>query len=162
MVTDKKISQAYQKVLVGAIIIFYNKLLRKNYKLNYLYPDRRERKLPIILDKSEIHLIINSIESIKHKAIISLIYNAGLRLSEAVNIKMNDIDSNRMLIKVNKAKGNKDRYVMLSEKLLELLRLYYKEYKPKEYVFEGQKGEHYSERSIQAIFKKALKKTEIK
>ncbi len=162
MVTGKNISQAYQKVLVGAIKLFYNELLRKNYQLNYLYPDRAEKKLPVVLDKSEVQLIVASIQNLKHKTIISLIYSAGLRLGEAVEIKVKDIDSKRMLIRIVQGKGKKDRYVMLSERLLLLLREYYKEYKPKEYLLEGQKGDKYSTRSIQAIFKDALKKANIK
>ncbi len=161
MVIDKKISQSYQKVLVSAIKLFYNELLRKNYKLNYLFPDRTEKKLPVILDKSEVKWILDSIHNLKHKAIISLIYGAGLRISEAVEMKINDIDSKRMLIRIRQSKGKKDRYVMLPENLLLLLRQYYKEYKPKEYLFEGQKGNKYSSRSIQAMFRQALKHSNI-
>jgi len=162
MVVDDNISQSYQKVLVGAIKLFYNELLRKNFKLNYLYPDRPEKKLPVVLDKSEIKILLNSIQNLKHKAILSLIYSAGLRLSEVIEIKLTDIDSKRMLIKIVQGKGEKDRYVMLSDKLLVLLREYYREYKPKEYLFEGQKGGKYSSRSVQAIFKEALRKSNIK
>ncbi len=161
MVTEKKISQAYQKVLVGAIKLFFNELLRKSYKLNYLYPDRTENKLPNVLDKSEVQLLINSIQNLKHRTIIALIYSAGLRLNEVIDLKVNDIDSKRMLIKIVQSKGKKDRYVMLSERILSLLREYYKDYKPKEYLFEGQKGDKYSARSIQSIFKQALRKAKI-
>lgn len=161
MVVDKNISQAYQKVLVAAIKMFYNEMLRKNYNLNYLFPDRTEKKLPVILDVSEIKAMLDSIQNLKHKAILSLIYSAGLRISEAIEMKVSDIDSKRMLIRVRQAKGKKDRYVMLSEKLLFLLREYYKEYKPKEYLFEGQKGSKYSSRSIQSIFRQALKKANV-
>ncbi|GAB4453292.1 MAG: site-specific integrase [Bacteroidia bacterium] len=155
MVTNKGISQAYQKVMVGAIKLFFNELLGKNYKLDYLYPDRYEKKLPDVLDKSEVRQIIDTIQNLKHKSIIALIYSAGLRLNEALELKLNDIDSKRMLIKIKQSKGKRDRYVPLSEKILILLREYYKEYKPKEYLFEGQKGGKYSARSVQAIFRKA-------
>jgi integrase/recombinase XerD len=161
MVLDNCISQSYQKTLVGAIKLFFNELLRKNFKLNYLYPDRVEKRLPTVLDKSEVELLLSSIENLKHKAIISLVYSAGLRLNEVVELKLKDIDSKRMLIKIIQGKGKNDRYVMLSEKILFLLRDYYKEYKPKEYIFEGQKADKYSPRSVQAIFKFALKKANI-
>jgi len=105
--------------------------------------------------------LLSSIQNLKHKAILSLIYVAGLRVSKAIEMKVSDIDSKRMLLRIRQAKGKKDRYVMLSEKLLFLLREYYKEYKPKEYLFEGQKGNKYSSRSIQSIFKQALRKTNI-
>ncbi|MGB9701451.1 MAG: site-specific tyrosine recombinase/integron integrase, partial [Candidatus Kapaibacteriota bacterium] len=161
MVTGKNISQAYQKVLVGAIKLFFNELLRKNYKFNYLYSDRTEKKLPNVLDKSEVQLLINSIQNLKHKSITSLIYSAGLRLNEVIELKVGDIDSKRMLIKIVQSKGKKDRYVMLSDRILSLLREYYTDYQPKLYLFEGQKGDKYSARSIQAIFKRALHKAKI-
>jgi site-specific recombinase XerD len=85
-----------------------------------------------------------------------------LRLSEVIEMKIHDIDSKRMLISIVQGKGKKDRYVMLSEKLLPLLRNYYKQYRPKEYLFEGQTGGKYSARSVQAIFKQALRKSNIK
>lgn len=161
MVLDYNISQSYQKLLVGAIKLFYNELLRKNYKLNYLYPDRTEKKLPIVLDKTEVQLLLNSVQNLKHKTVLSMIYSAGLRLGEVIEMKLNDIDSKRMLIRIVRGKGKKDRYVMLSEKLLILLREYYKEYKPKVYLFEGQKGDKYSARSVQAIFKDAIRRAKI-
>lgn len=102
-----------------------------------------------------------SFQNLKHKTIITAIYSAGLRISEAVNLKVNDIDSGRMVIRISGAKGYKDREVMLSEKLLVLLRAYYKKYKPTDWLFEGQKGGKYSTTSIQKVFKRALLKAKI-
>jgi integrase/recombinase XerD len=123
---------------------------------------KRPNSLPNILTVDEIRKIINSITNLKHCAIISTIYSCGLRISEAVNLKINDIDSSAMTVKIVNAKGRNDRIIMLSEKLLSLLREYFKEYKPKIYLFEGQKGEQYSTRSIQQIFNNAVKKVGIK
>lgn len=123
---------------------------------------KRPNSLPNILTVDEIRKIINSITNLKHRAIISTIYSCGLRISEAVNLKINDIDSSAMTVKIVNAKGRNDRIVMLSEKLLSLLREYFKEYKPKIYLFEGQKGEQYSTRSIQQLFNNAVKKVGIK
>lgn len=156
-VTHKNISRAYQKQMVGALNLFYNDLLRKNYDLFYLYPDRREYKIPEILSKDEVKLLIDSIINIKHKAIISSLYSAGLRLEEVLNLKLEDIDSQNMLIKIHSGKGNKDRNVVLSKKLLSILRDYYKLYKPKDFLFEGQSGGKYSSASVQSIMKQALK-----
>lgn len=161
-VINDNISVSYQKSLVGAIKFFYNQQLRKNYQLDYLYPDRREYKLPQVLSKTEIQSIITSITNIKHKTIISTIYACGLRLGEAINLKVKDIDSRRNLIRIEQAKGNKDRFVPLPENLLKLLREYYKTYKPKYFLFEGQYGEKYSARSVQSILKNALKKVGIR
>jgi site-specific recombinase XerD len=91
-----------------------------------------------------------------------LIYSAGLRLGELLNLKLGDIDSEQMRIHIIAGKGKKERYVMLSPKTLNLLREYYKEYKPKEYIFEGQNGGKYSPKSVQTLFKASLKKAGIK
>jgi site-specific recombinase XerD len=160
-VTVENCSVSYQKSLVGAIKFFFNQQLRKNYQLDYMYPDRREYKLPEVLSKSEMQSIISSISNLKHKSIISTIYACGLRLSEALNLRVKDIDSKRNLLRIEQSKGNKDRYVPLSENLLQLLREYYKSYKPKHFLFEGQNGERYSARSVQSILKNALKKAKI-
>ncbi len=90
------------------------------------------------------------------------IYSGGLRISELINLKIKDIDSNRMQIRISQSKGKKDRYTLLSKKTLITLRHYFKEYKPKEWLFEGEGGGQYAERSIQNIFKKAVLKANIK
>ena len=91
-----------------------------------------------------------------------VIYSAGLRISECINLKIKDIDSNRMQIRVEQSKGKKDRYTLLSTKTLLILRDYFKTYRPKEFLFEGQDGGYYSTRSIQNIFRDAVEKTKIK
>jgi len=98
---------------------------------------------------------------LKHKAILSTIYSAGLRLSEAVNLKIADIDSKRKLIYVRNGKGNKDRTSILSKELILILREYYKECKPKVWLFEGLGGVQYSKRSVQEIFYKALSRSNV-
>lgn len=109
------------------------------------------------MSTDEVRQIINSIENIKHKTIISLLYSTGMRLNEAANFKMEDIDSKTMRIKVVDGKGKKDRYVPLSIQLLQELRLYYIQYKPKVYLFNSSKGGiKYSPRSIQHILQQAL------
>jgi integrase/recombinase XerD len=160
-VLEKKISISYQKQLVAAIKFWYIEVVRKNLKLDYLYPDRPEFKIPIVFSQNEIKTILNACENLKHKAILATIYSGGLRLSELTNLQIKDIDSSSMTVKISQGKGNRDRVVVLSEKLLEILRHYFLEYKPKLYLFEGQSGGKYSERSVQQILKKSLKKTNI-
>lgn len=123
---------------------------------------KKPNSLPNVLTTEEIKRIINTIINIKHRAIISTTYSCGLRISEVVNLKLKDIDSSAMTVKIVSAKGKNDRLVMLSEKLLFVLREYYAKCKPKEYLFEGQNGEKYSPRSIQQIFNNAVKKVGIK
>jgi site-specific recombinase XerD len=123
---------------------------------------KKEFKLPSIFAEEEIRRILFAVENIKHRAILCLAYAAGLRVSELVNMKLKDVDSRRMVITVRQSKGRKDRQVMLSEKLLYLLREYFKKYRPKEWLFEGNKGEQYSTRSIQEVLQHAKQKAGIK
>ena len=110
-----------------------------------------------MLATEDVAAIINALTNIKHKCMISLIYAAGLRRSEILNLKIIDIDSKRMQITIKNAKGRKDRILPLSETALQLLRLYYKEFKPKIYLFEGWNNNAYSERSLALVLKKACK-----
>ncbi|WP_375562683.1 site-specific tyrosine recombinase/integron integrase [Bernardetia sp. OM2101] len=160
-IREEKISFSTQKQIVGAIKLFYKEMYKKDLKIDYLYPDRQEHKLPNVLSKEDVVRLINSPKNLKHKTILTGIYSAGLRISEITKVKINDIDSKRMIIRVKGGKGYKDREVMLSEQFLVLLREYYKAYKPKEWLFEGQNGGQYSTTSIQKIFKKALKNANI-
>lgn len=124
---------------------------------------KREQKLPSVLNANEVFKIIESIDNIKHRAIIMLIYSAGLRVSEAANLRIGDIDSKRNLIHIKGAKGKKDRYTLLSSAMLELLRQYFKIYKPECWLFEGQNGDgHITVRSIQKVFEKAAFKAGVK
>lgn len=124
---------------------------------------KREKKLPSVLNASEVFKIIESIDNLKHKAIIMLIYSAGLRVSEVANLMIADIDSKRNLIHIKGAKGKKDRYTILANATLELLRQYVKVYKPEKWLFEGQNGEHHiSVRSIQKVFEKAAFKAGVR
>ncbi|NJX16749.1 tyrosine-type recombinase/integrase [Tamlana crocina] len=123
---------------------------------------QKEKKLPTVLSLDEVKQLIDAVSNLKHKAFLALIYSAGLRVGEAINLRPNDIDSKRMLIHIKSAKGKKDRYTILSATLLELLRMYYKAYRPKNFLFEGQSGGAYSHASAQRILKKARYKTGLK
>lgn len=160
-VTERKISVSYQKQLVAAVKFWYNGVLGKNLQLDYLYPDRPEFKIPKVFSQQDIKAMLNVCENIKHKAILATIYSCGLRLSELTNLMIKDIDSTQMTVTIRQGKGNRDRVVVFSEKLLLLLRDYFVEYKPKEYLFEGQSGGKYSERSVQQVLKQTLAKAKI-
>jgi integrase/recombinase XerD len=155
-------SYSYIKNAAMALKLYSELVLGKILKNDYLKGIKRKSTLPNVLSIEEVKNVIESVENIKHKAILSLIYSCGLRISECINLKISDIDSSRMLIKIAQSKGKKDRYVQLSPKLLELLRIYYKSYKPNEHLFQGQFKDEYSARSIQNILKRALYKCNIK
>ncbi|RLD52816.1 MAG: integrase [Bacteroidetes bacterium] len=156
-VIKNNLSISYQNQLINALKTFYQKIYNKNLNINLLERPVKQKQLPDVLSQQEVKQIITSIKNIKHKTIISLIYSAGLRRSELINFKIKDIDSERKTIKISQSKGNKDRYVGLSEKILLMLRQYYKEYRPEKWLFEGAGGKQYSPSSIRSIFERAKK-----
>jgi len=162
LLRKKKISFSYQKQVISAIKFYFEKVLRRETKKYYFdIPRNKERKLPIVLSKSEVKQIIESTNNIKHITILSTIYSAGLRLSEVVNLKIADIDSERKLIYVRGGKGKKDRTTILSEELLNLLKKYFKKYQPKVWLFESVSQKQYSKKSVQKIFYRNLENTKI-
>ncbi len=154
--SDKGISAVYQNQIINAIKFYYEKVLGRKKEFYNLPRAKRPFKLPTVFSEEEIVRLLAQVSNFKHKCILYLIYSAGLRISEAVKMKISDIDSERNIIFVRGAKGKKDRTTLLSRKLLEMLRQYYKIYKPKEYLFEGETGGQYSVTSIQKVFNRAL------
>ncbi|MFV0219730.1 site-specific integrase [Empedobacter falsenii] len=157
-VTQENISVSYQRSLVGSIKKVFELVENQKIELNYLYPKRKVNKLPTFFSQEEVRNLLNATENLKHKAILTIIYSCGLRLSELINLKIADIKSESDLLLIRQSKGNKDRIVALPDKLLLLLREYYKVYQPKDFLFEGAKGNQYSERSVQLILKNAMSK----
>jgi len=158
----KNYSFSAMKQAIASIRYLYLKVLLKPPPQSLSIELRKPNQLPIVLSKKNVVKLINATSNLKHKTILLLIYSAGLRLGELLNLKLGDIDSETMKIHIRQSKGKKDRYIMLSENALKLLREYYKLYKPKDYIIEGQKGGKYSPKSVQNIFKAALKKAGIK
>jgi len=162
LVIERKVSPSYQNQSINAIKFYYERVLGGQRKFYFLDRPLKEFKLPNVLNVDEITNSIKLVKNIKHKAIIMITYAGGLRLSEVINLKIKDIDSKRMQIFVRQAKGRKDRYTLLSKKVVPVLREYFKEYKPKEWLFEGVKGQRYSESSVYTIVKEAFERAGIK
>lgn len=162
LVLDRKVSSSYQNQAINAIKFYYEKVLRGDRKIYLIDRPIKEKTLPNVLSEQEVSKIFKVVDNIKHKAILMLAYSAGLRLGELINVKVKDIDSERMQIRIEQGKGKKDRYSLLSPKFLEILRNYYSKYKPKEWLFESTTGGQYSARSIQLIMQDAVKKAGIK
>ncbi|MCK9400098.1 MAG: tyrosine-type recombinase/integrase [Bacteroidales bacterium] len=162
LIEHRDISISYQNQSINAIKFYYEQVLGRLVKSYHIQRPRRERKLPNVLSEEEVQMILNNTDNLKHKAILSLIYSAGLRRSELINLQPTDIDSKRMYVIIRGGKGNKDRYSILSEKVLILLRKYFRKYKPFNWLFEGQFGGQYSASSIQNILKNAVAKARIK
>jgi site-specific recombinase XerD len=161
-IEEHHISPSYQRNIIAALIKYHDLVLGETLSAKYLYPKRKQSKIPDVLSQQEVKKLFSVLSNQKHKAILQTIYSGGLRMSEVLSLKLYDIDSDRMIIKIRQSKGAKDREVMLAERLLILLRAYVADYEPKEFLFEGQKGGMYSSRSVQQIMKKALKKAGIK
>ncbi len=157
LVEKKNVSPAIQKQAINAIKFYYEKVLRRSVK-QYLYKrPKGSKKLPTVLSEKEVVKILLALKNLKHRTILTVIYSAGLRLSEVINLKMDDLDFDRKLIRVKMAKGRKDRYTILSPRLEVLLEEYIKFYNPVKYLFEGQKGDKYSAKSVQNIMQNAVK-----
>ncbi|MEM6517176.1 MAG: tyrosine-type recombinase/integrase [Bacteroidota bacterium] len=157
----KGYSVSSHKQVLGALGLFYTDFMRIRVDFRNIYPARREKRLPQILALEEVELLISGTKNLKHRTILMTIYDLGLRRSELLNLKISDIDGNRMLVHIKQAKGKKDRVVPLSLKLLEQLREYYKSYRPKIYLFNGRKGEPYSTSSLRSIFTSACQRAKI-
>lgn len=144
---------------LNALKFYFEQVLGRE-KFFWEIPRPKKRLiLPKVISEEKIIAGLMEVKNIKHKALLLLTYSAGLRVSEVVQLTITDINSDRMQITINEAKGKKDRVATLSEAILPLLREYYKQYKPKHWLFEGQyAGEHYSTRAAQLIFKDAYKK----
>ena len=156
-----KVSSSYQRLIVASLDKFYQLVLNRNLQVRHLYPSRKEDRLPKYVTVAEVKRMLASVTNLKHVCIIKLLYGCGLRLSELLHLKISDINSERMLVHIKNSKGNKDRAVMLSPVLLEDLRNYFKAYHPKVYLFEGQSGGMYSEKSVQTVVKVAATKAGI-
>jgi site-specific recombinase XerD len=124
---------------------------------------KKEHKLPNVLAKEDVSKILNAVKNEKHKAILYLVYSAGLRVGEVVRLQIDDIDSKRMLIKIRQGKGRKDRYTLLSETALKQLKKYYMLYKPEKWLFPGGKdGSYITERSVEKIFENACNNAKVR
>lgn len=150
-------SASYQNQVVNAIKLFFRVVKNTKMQIEAIERPRREHRLPNVLSKEEVKLILQSLENKKHVAMLSLIYACGLRRSELLNLSLKDIHSDRNLLIINQSKGKKDRVVPISDKLILLLREYYLQYKPKKWLFEGQLPfSQYSERSLELVLKKSV------
>jgi integrase/recombinase XerD len=132
-------SQAYQNQVVNAVKLFYRKIQHRKLDPDVIERPRTEKKLPNVLSKEEVKMILDALDNVKHKTMLILIYACGLRRSELLNLKLLDIHSTRNQLVVRMSKGKKDRIIPISNVLITLLRSYYAQYKPEIYLFEGQK-----------------------
>jgi integrase/recombinase XerD len=157
LATEKKLAPSSILIAVTALRFLYKVSLKREWFFDEIIPaPKKPQKLPVVLSPEEVLHFLECVGSMKHRAILTTCYAAGLRISEAVHLKPNDIDSQRMVIRVEQGKGQKDRYVMLSPKLLETLRTYYRAARPKEWLFGGNiPGQPIDRSAVEQVCQKA-------
>lgn len=160
-VKNEKIKENHLNSRINAIKFYFEKVLHQEKMFFDIPRPKKPKLLPKMLTKSEIKKIFNATKNPKHLIMLQLCYGMGLRVSEIVNLKIEHINTEDMLVLISGAKGKKDRYTNLPESIVPLLKNYYKVYQPKDYLFEGQYGGAYTVRSVQAVFKQAMKKANI-
>ncbi|HOU96659.1 MAG TPA: tyrosine-type recombinase/integrase [Bacteroidales bacterium] len=154
---------SYQNQMVSALKKFFSKVCKTNIDPVVIGRPRRQHRLPNVLSKQEVKKILDSVNNEKHRVMLSLIYGCGLRRSEVLNLVPADIDKDRKLIRIGQSKGFKDRFVPLSEKLVDMINQYILHYRPEKYLFEGQyPGSRYSETSLEKVFRTAFERAGIK
>lgn len=162
LIDDCNHSHSYVNQAISAINFYYRNVYRNEEAIQFVSRPKKVKKLPSVLNQSEVMKILNSVTNEKHKAILYLVYSSGLRVGEVVRLKVKDIDSERMLIHVRQAKGKKDRYTVLSNVALTHLRVYVRKYNPTFWLFPSWNNQsHLNERSVQKIFERAKDKAGI-
>ncbi len=156
-----KLSENQVHNRINAIKFYFEKVLKQPTIVFDIPRPKKPFLLPKVIHIEDVAKMIKQTENIKHKTMLMLVYGMGLRVSEIVKLEITDIDSKNMQVHIRGAKGKKDRYANLPEAVLPFLRNYYKAYKPKKYLFEGQYGEQYSSRSAQQVFKQSLERANI-
>ncbi len=157
-IVDKKYSLSYQNQVISALKLFFAKINMRSIQIDEVERPRREKRLPVVLNKVEVAGLFEVVRNMKHKTMLSLVYACGLRRGELLNLVPEDIDSVAGRLLIRSGKGKKDRIVPISKKMIDILREYYKAYRPKIWLFEGHNsGSKYSEASIHKVFQNAKK-----
>ena len=163
MTEERKVSATYRDQAVSALKFFYGKILKKRIIIDELPRPKKEFKLPAVLSKEEVSRLFAAVRNRKHLAILMLMYSSGMRVSEVVRLRPDDIDTDRHLIRVRGGKGRKDRYTVLSDVVLDTIRDYYMRWRPENFLFPGnRRGSHLSARSVQNVVSGARKRAGIK
>lgn len=162
MLEERGLSSGTYKYYAAGIKFLYRTTLNRGEVVEKIKYPKAKIKLPVVLDLSEVRTMLSVMENLKHRAVLTITYSAGLRVSETAHLKVTDIDSKRMMVRVRQGKGGKDRYTILSKTTLECLREYWRAYRPKDWLFEGQKEDsHICYTSIRNIFVEAKERAGI-
>ncbi|WP_439879777.1 tyrosine-type recombinase/integrase [Pontibacter sp. MBLB2868] len=163
MVQGGTYSCSFVNQSINAVKFYYQRVLgRHEVQLRDVERPEKPDRLPTVLSKQEVLKILSATNNLKHKCLLQLLYSGGLRIGEVINLKLTDVKSERNLLLIRGGKGKKDRTTLLSQKLLENLRAYYKAYRPKEWLFEGQSGGQYTVDSTRNVFRACVERAGIK
>ncbi len=163
LIKERNVSQGAVTQAYGALKFFYETTLKRDWEGFRIPKGKGGRRLPIVLSQREVEALFGAIKNLKHRAILMTIYSAGLRISEALQLKPTDIDSQRMMIRVEHGKGNKDRYTLLGKRNLDILREYWKKYRPQDWLFcNPSRTKPLSTTAVRRVLYKALRKAGIK
>ena len=162
LIEQRKLSKSTQNQAINSIKFFYEKVMRQDRVVYYLERPMKDKKLPEVLSQEEVMNLFEALDNIKHRTMLMLIYSAGLRRSEMLNLRIGDVDFHRNIVFIRGGKGHKDRQSVLSANLAPVLQQYLKEFAPGFWLFEGQKGERYSASSLQHVLKQAARKAGVK
>jgi site-specific recombinase XerD len=162
LLNERKLAKGTYRFYYQGLKFLYKHTLKREEVVEKIRCPRGKKKLPVVLDLAEVKTLLSVMENLKHRAILMITYSAGLRISETARLKVSDIDSKRMMVRVQQGKGGKDRYSILSKTALECLRQYWRAYRPKGWLFEGQnKDTHICISSIRQIFLEAKERAGI-
>ena len=162
LLKERKASQASMNQAYSALKFFYERTLQRGWSGSKIPRSKIPKKLPVVLSQDEVRRIFSATENLKHLAALMIIYSGGLRVGEVVKLKVSDIDSERMTIRIRQGKGAKDRYTILGERTLEVIREYWHANHPTDWLFPGVKdGNYVSISTIQSAFRDALDLTDI-
>ncbi|MBK9149367.1 MAG: tyrosine-type recombinase/integrase [Flavobacteriales bacterium] len=162
LATERKVSNSTLNQAVNAIRYYYMNVMGDAKRVTFIERPRAERKLPLVLSKAEVAALLKAPSNLKHQAMLALAYSGGLRMSEILALKADDLLFDRGLIRIRSAKGNKDRTTLLGRSTAELLKRYLEQFQPQDLLFVGQSGSTYSARSLQKVLEAALAKAGIR
>lgn len=161
-IEERGLSAGTISQIINSLRFLFVEVYKRPFAVGEIERPKRGRKLPVVLSLEEVRAILDGLGNLKHRVMMMLVYSAGLRVGEVVTLKPEDIDSERKMIYVRSGKGKKDRYTLLSDGVLDVLRQYWKAYKPRTWLFEGQiPGRPYSVRSAEKVFENAAAKAGI-
>lgn len=162
LITERKLAWSSVNVVLSACRCFYRGVLHRDETKFSIPPRKKPKQLPLVLSVEEVMAILEATDNLKQQALLMTVYGAGLRVSEVVSLQPDHIESSRMMIRVEQGKGQKDRYTILPQRLLDLLRLYWSEYRPKQWLFFGQnRKKPISIDAVQKIYNHAKEKAGI-